>query len=57
MGIAASQFYPQINLNPQYTNTLEFIRNYVNPKDKKLAALSKGVEPGFRTKSYFIIYL
>lgn len=28
MGIAASSFYPQINLTPQYTNTLELIKNY-----------------------------
>ncbi len=28
MGIAASEFYPQINLNPQYTNTGELIKIY-----------------------------
>lgn len=31
MGIAASNFYPQINLNPLYTNTGELIKNYPNP--------------------------
>lgn len=30
MGIAASNFYPQINLNPQYTNTGELIKNYIS---------------------------
>lgn len=30
MGIAASEFYPQITLNPLYTNTGELIQNYVN---------------------------
>ncbi len=28
MGMAAAAFYPQINLSPQYTNTLELIKNY-----------------------------
>lgn len=34
MGIAASDFYPQINLTPQYSNTLELIKLYgaANPK-------------------------
>ncbi len=31
MGIAASNFYPQITLNPLYTNMGELIKNYVNP--------------------------
>jgi multidrug efflux system outer membrane protein len=30
MGIAASDFYPQITLNPLYTNTGELIKNYVS---------------------------
>jgi len=33
MGIAASEFYPQINLNPVYTNTGELIKNYTNPNN------------------------
>ncbi len=31
MGIAAANFYPQITLNPLTTNTVELIKNYVNP--------------------------
>ncbi len=31
MGIAAAEFYPQITLNPLYTNTGELIRNYTSP--------------------------
>lgn len=31
MGIAAADFYPQITLNPQSTNTGELIKNYTSP--------------------------
>lgn len=31
MGIAAANFYPQFNLNPLTTNTVELIKNYRNP--------------------------
>jgi outer membrane protein, multidrug efflux system len=31
MGIAASDFYPQITFNPQSTNTGELVKNYVSP--------------------------
>jgi multidrug efflux system outer membrane protein len=42
MGVAASAFYPQINLNPQYTNTGELVKNYINPNNTALNALSSG---------------
>jgi outer membrane protein, multidrug efflux system len=31
VGIAAADFYPQLNLSPLYTNTGELLQNYVNP--------------------------
>jgi len=31
MGVAASNFYPQVTLNPLYTNTGELIKNYAPP--------------------------
>lgn len=37
MGIAASDFYPQLTLNPLYTNTGELIKNYANPKNVNAA--------------------
>lgn len=49
MGIAASQFYPQINLSPQYTNTLELIKNYHAPG---LSSLLSG-ESVFRAHELF----
>lgn len=42
MGIAAAAFYPQINLNPLYTNTGELVKNYINPNNTALNALSTG---------------
>lgn len=35
-GIAAADFYPQITLDPQYTNTGELITNYVSPANRAL---------------------
>lgn len=35
-GMAASNFYPQLTLNPLYTNTGELIKNYRNPNVDKL---------------------
>ena len=31
VGIAAADLYPQVNLNPLYTNMGELIQNYINP--------------------------
>ena len=45
-GIAASAFYPQMTLNPQTTNTVELIKNYVNPATRSAsAATSKSTSP------------
>ena len=52
MGIAASAFYPQINLNPQYTSTGELIKNYINPNNTALNALSTGTN-AFRAHELF----
>ena len=40
MGVAAADFYPQIFLNPQYTDTQELKRNYINPNNKNLIDFS-----------------
>lgn len=51
MGIAAADFYPQVTLNPLYTNTGELIKNYRNPNNKALNALSINTTP-FRTHEF-----
>ena len=53
MGIAAADFYPQINLNPQYTNTGELIKNY--HKQNHLTTHSDFAGQIFVRMSYFIL--
>lgn len=52
MGVAASQFYPQVFLNPQYTSTGELIKNYINPKNQTLLT---STEP-FRVHELFYFF-
>ncbi len=48
MGIAAADFYPQVNLNPQYTNTGELITNYVSKN-----SIIPVTPNGFRAHEFF----
>lgn len=52
MGIAASEFYPQLYLNPQYTDIGELIQNYTNPSNTALNALIPKNTP-FRAHELF----
>src|ERR1700730_16197475 len=42
MGIAAADFYPQVFLNPQYTNTLELFKNHVSSTTTNAANTGTG---------------
>ncbi len=53
MGIAAADFYPQITLGPQSTNTGELIKNYTNPST--LTALTAKPMP-FRAHEVFYFF-
>lgn len=52
MGIAASDFYPHIYLNPQYTNTGELIKNYRNSNIPSNSILSMISTAPFRAHEF-----
>jgi len=54
MGIAASSLFPQVNLTPQYTNTMELIKNY-NLSSLNLPGLTSRAQSVFR--AHELMYL